>query len=104
MTQSKLIINNVEIIACKSELFKKPIIYFINQEISAESEWSIAIVSAPKTDKFTIHDNMHPRLWIAAHSSKKLLLVEIIHLFLHYALQTIFHLCIPIKDLAMPHL
>jgi hypothetical protein len=43
----KLIVNNVEIIACKLELFKNPIIYFINQEISAERERSIAIVSAP---------------------------------------------------------
>jgi hypothetical protein len=46
-TQCKLIINNVEIIACKLELFKNPIIYFINQEISAERERSVAIVSAP---------------------------------------------------------
>ncbi len=30
-------INNVEIIVCKLELFKNPIIDFINQEISAES-------------------------------------------------------------------
>jgi hypothetical protein len=41
------IINNVEIIACKLELFKNPIINIINQEISAEREGSIAIVSAP---------------------------------------------------------
>ena len=47
LTQCQLIINNVEIIACKLELFKNPIIYFINQEISAERERSIAIVSAP---------------------------------------------------------
>ncbi len=46
-TQCKLIINNVEIIACKLELFKNLIIYFINQRISAEREISIAIVSAP---------------------------------------------------------
>jgi hypothetical protein len=38
---------NVEIIACKLELLKNPIIYFINQEISAEREISIANVSAP---------------------------------------------------------
>jgi hypothetical protein len=42
-----LIINNVEIIARKLELFKNPIIDFINQEISAERVRSIAIVSAP---------------------------------------------------------
>jgi hypothetical protein len=35
------IINNVEIIACKLELFKNPIIDLINQEISAERERSI---------------------------------------------------------------
>jgi hypothetical protein len=46
LTQCKLIINNVEIIVCKSELFKNPIIDFINQEISAERERSIAIVSS----------------------------------------------------------
>jgi hypothetical protein len=34
----KLIINNVEIIACKLELFKNPIIDFIYQEISAVRE------------------------------------------------------------------
>jgi hypothetical protein len=38
---------NVEIIACKFELFKKPIIYIIKQEISAERERSTANVSAP---------------------------------------------------------
>jgi hypothetical protein len=43
----KLIINIVKIIECKLELFKTPVIYFINQEISAERERSIAIVSAP---------------------------------------------------------
>ncbi len=58
----KLIINNVEIIACKLKLFQTPIIDFINQEISAERERSIAIVSAPLTYKITIHDNMEPRL------------------------------------------
>jgi hypothetical protein len=58
---SKLIINNKEINACK-ELFKNPIINLINQEISAERERSIAIVSAPQTDKITVHDNMEPRL------------------------------------------
>ncbi len=31
-----ILIVNVEIIACKLELFKNPIIDFINQEISAE--------------------------------------------------------------------
>ena len=62
MTQCKLFINNVEIIAWKVELFKNQIIYFINQEISAESERSIAIVSAPLTDKITIHANMVPHL------------------------------------------
>jgi hypothetical protein len=45
-THCKLSINNVEIIACQLELFKTPIIDFINQEISAERERSIAIVSA----------------------------------------------------------
>jgi hypothetical protein len=55
-------INNEEIIACELELFKNPIIDFINQEISGERERSIAIVSAPKTDKITIHDNMELRL------------------------------------------
>ncbi len=34
-------INNVEIIACKLELFEIPIIDFINQEISVERERSI---------------------------------------------------------------
>jgi hypothetical protein len=34
-------INNVEIVACKLELFKNPIIDFINQEISSERERSI---------------------------------------------------------------
>jgi hypothetical protein len=46
----KLIINDVEIIACKLELFKNPIIDFINQEISAEigeiSNLTLAILSA----------------------------------------------------------
>jgi hypothetical protein len=55
-------INNVEIIACKLELFKKPIIDFINQEIGVERERSIAIVSAPQTDKITILANMEPCL------------------------------------------
>ncbi len=60
-----LVINNVEIIACKLEFFLNSIIYFINQEISAEMERSIAIVSAPETDKITVHAK-EPRLWIAA--------------------------------------
>jgi hypothetical protein len=47
LTHCKLIVKKVEIIACKLELFKNPIIDFINQEISAERERSIAIVSAP---------------------------------------------------------
>jgi hypothetical protein len=47
MTHCELIINNVEIIACKLELFKNPIIDFTNQEISAETERSIAILCAP---------------------------------------------------------
>ncbi len=47
LTQCKLINNNVEIIACILELFKNPIIDFINQEISAERERLIATVSAP---------------------------------------------------------
>ncbi len=47
LAHCKLISNNAEIIACKVELFKNPIMYFINQEISAEKERSIAIVSAP---------------------------------------------------------
>jgi hypothetical protein len=55
-------LNRFEIIASKLELFKNPIIDFINQEISAERERSIAIVSAPETDKITIHANMEPRL------------------------------------------
>jgi hypothetical protein len=38
--QCKLIINGVEIIACKLELFKNPTTDFINQEISAERERS----------------------------------------------------------------
>ncbi len=42
-----ILIVNVEIIACKLELFKNPIIDFINQEISAKRERSITIVSAP---------------------------------------------------------
>jgi hypothetical protein len=46
LTQCNLIINNVEIIACKLELFKNLIIDFINRDISAERERSIAIVSA----------------------------------------------------------
>jgi hypothetical protein len=41
-----LTINNIESIECKLELFKNPIVYFINQEISPEREISIAIVSA----------------------------------------------------------
>jgi hypothetical protein len=42
LTQCKLIINNVEkIIAGKLELFKNPIIDYINQEIRAERERSI---------------------------------------------------------------
>ncbi len=44
LTQCKLIINNVEIIAIKLQLFKNQIIYFINQEISAERERSIGII------------------------------------------------------------
>jgi hypothetical protein len=47
-------------------LFKNPIIDFINQEISAERERSIAIVSAPETDKITIHApplNISHDLW-----------------------------------------
>jgi hypothetical protein len=47
LTQLIEIINNVEIIACKLDFFKNPIIDFINQEISAERERSIAIVTAP---------------------------------------------------------
>ncbi len=39
--QCQLIINCVEIIACKLELFKNPTIDFINQEISAERERSL---------------------------------------------------------------
>ncbi len=56
----QIINNNVLIIACILELFKNPIIDLINREISAERERSIAIVSAPKTDKITIHANMEP--------------------------------------------
>ncbi len=58
-TQCKLIINNVEIIACKLVLFKNTIIGFINQEISAERERSIAIVSY----SFKIGQNM-PLLFV----------------------------------------
>jgi hypothetical protein len=47
LTPCKLIVNNVEIIACILEFFKNPKIDFINQEISADRERSIAIVSAP---------------------------------------------------------
>jgi hypothetical protein len=47
VTQCKLILNNLEIIACKLQLFKNPVIDFIKQEISAERERSIAIVSEP---------------------------------------------------------
>jgi hypothetical protein len=51
LTQCKLIINNVEkIIAGKLELFKNPIIDYINQEIRAGGEinnLTSAIVSAP---------------------------------------------------------
>jgi hypothetical protein len=47
LTHRKLIVNNVEIIACKLELFKNPIIDFIKQEISAERDGSIAIVPVP---------------------------------------------------------
>ncbi len=47
LTQCKIIVNNVEIIACKLELFKNTIIDYIHQEISAERERSIAIVYAP---------------------------------------------------------
>jgi hypothetical protein len=46
-THCKFIINYVEIFACKLALFKNPIIDLRNQEISAERERSIAIVSAP---------------------------------------------------------
>ena len=55
-------INSVEMIASKLEFLKNPIIDFINQEISAERERSIAIVSAPETYKITIHAKMGPRL------------------------------------------
>jgi hypothetical protein len=41
LTQCKLIIKGVEIIACELELLKKPIIDFINHEISAERERSV---------------------------------------------------------------
>jgi hypothetical protein len=34
--------NNLEIMACKFELFENPIIDFMNQEISAERERSIS--------------------------------------------------------------
>ena len=43
--QTKL--RSMSIIVCKLELFKNPINDFINQEISAERERSIAIVPAP---------------------------------------------------------
>ncbi len=58
--------NDKEIIACKLELFKNPIIDFIIQEISTERENSTAIVSEPETGKISIHVNMEPRLWIEA--------------------------------------
>jgi hypothetical protein len=38
---------NVEIVTCKLEFFKNPGIDFIKQEISAEMERLIAIVTAP---------------------------------------------------------
>jgi hypothetical protein len=41
LTHCKLIINDEEIIACKLELFKNPVLEFTNQEISAERERSI---------------------------------------------------------------
>ena len=41
MTHCKLIINDVEVIACKLELFKNPIIDFIYQEISAASLYQL---------------------------------------------------------------
>jgi hypothetical protein len=41
LAHCKLIINDVEITACELELFKNPIIDFINQEIGAERERSI---------------------------------------------------------------
>jgi hypothetical protein len=49
ISSNTLIINDVEIIACKLVLFKYPITDFINQKISAERERSItsAIGSAP---------------------------------------------------------
>ncbi len=69
-TQWKLIINNVEIISCKLELLKKSNNWFHK---SRDQRWkgeinnlASAIVSAPKTDKITIHDNMEPRIWIAS--------------------------------------
>ncbi len=45
-THCKLIINNVEIIACKLALFKNPIIDFINQEISRKGEINCNCVCA----------------------------------------------------------
>jgi hypothetical protein len=51
LTQCQLIISNIEIIACKLEMFKNPIIYFINQEISAERERSIAMCQHYKQTK-----------------------------------------------------
>ncbi len=44
LTHCKLIINDVEIIACKIDLFKHPIIDFIIQEISAERERSLTLL------------------------------------------------------------
>jgi hypothetical protein len=41
LAHGKLIINVVEIIACKLELFNNQIIDFINQKISADRERSI---------------------------------------------------------------
>jgi hypothetical protein len=50
MTQCKLIINDAEIIACKLELLKNPIIYFISRDQRSQgviNNWTSAIVSAP---------------------------------------------------------
>ncbi len=49
-------------------MFKNPIIDFVNQEISTKkgeiNNLTSAIVSAPWTDKITLHANMQSRLWI----------------------------------------
>ncbi len=59
----------VEIVACKLELLQKPIIDFINQEISTERErsitWLLRLCLRHKQKKLRF---MEPHIWIAAQS------------------------------------